>query len=245
MLFVEFIAPAKKSTQAHKCLCALYYLKHNLGVEITKINQVRNILERARIVKKSDNINFSSSLMGLNEWVDSPAKGLWQITPSGERRVRSWLKIPEVELENENDTTILEQAVSNKISEPIVRDYFQEGIDCLKIGRLRACVVFLWSGAIFLIRKKLLTQNLKSLNAAIKKHDPKARDVKIIDDFAYVKDTVVLLVLKDLGLCDKAQKEVLEECLNLRNKCGHPTKYSPGPKRISSYVEELLSVLFP
>lgn len=244
MLFVEFIAPAKNSTQANKCLCALYYLKHNLQIEVASVTQIKNILHRGRVVTRSNNMNYPRALGSLAENVDSPASGFWQITPSGERFVRELLQMPDVEMEAENDTTILEHLVDQKVTDPAVKEYFMEGIDCLKIGRLRASVVFLWVGSIYLIRQTLIAQDIPKLNAAIQKHDPKARTVKTVDDFAYIKDITQLLAMKELGLCDKAQKDVLEQCLDLRNKCGHPTKYSPGPKRVSAFIEDIVNIIF-
>jgi hypothetical protein len=244
MLFIEFIAPIKGSARREECLCALYYLKHNLGSEISKVSQIKNLLEQSRVVKKGIKINYARVLDSLNELVDSPVIGMWQITPSGEKYVRSIMKIPESNLESENDTTTLVEIIQSKIKDSLIADYFKEGVDCLEIGRLRACVIFLWTGSISIIRTRLISQNQNKLNVAIKKHDFKARDIKNIDDFAYIKDSTLLLVLKELNLCDKSQKEILEECLNLRNKCGHPAKYSPGPKRISAFIEDLVSVLF-
>jgi len=244
MLFVEFIAPLKNATQAKKCLCALYYLKHNLNIEIATVPQVRNLLLRARVVKRSSRINHTRALASLNEKVDSPVKNMWQITPSGEKEMRDLLKLSAEEIETENDTTVLEALIKKKISNSEIQDYLNEAVDCLRIGRLRACVVFLWAGSVYLIRQILISKNIKKLNFYLKKHYPNSRNVKRIEDFAYIKDSILLLVMQDFGLCDKGQRETLEECLSLRNKCGHPGKYSPGPKRVSAFIEDLISVVF-
>ncbi len=244
MLFVEFIAPAKNSTQALKCLCALYYLKYNLSIDIASVAQIKNLLKRARIMGRRNRVNFFRALESLDEKVDSPTKGLWQITPSGEKKVKDLLSLTDENVEVENDTTTLEKIINTKLKDPAIKDYFQEGIDCLKIGRLRACIVFLWAGSTYVIREELLTKPAKQLNAAIQKYDKKARNVTKIDDFAYIKDSILLLAAQELGLYDKSQRDALEQCLDLRNKCGHPGKYSPGPKRVSSYIEDLVSIIF-
>jgi len=82
------------------------------------------------------------------------------------------------------------------------------------------------------------------LNAAILKHDPKARKVTKLDHFAYIKDSVALLAAQDLGIFDKSEKDTLEEALDLRNRCGHPAKYQPGVKKVSSFIEDLISTVF-
>lgn len=109
---------------------------------------------------------------------------------------------------------------------------------------MRASIVFLWSGAIREIQQKLLFVDNKKLNTAIQKHDPKARNVRRIDHFAYIKDKVTLLSALEIGMLDKNEKDILEEALNLRNKCGHPGKYKPGPKKVSSFIEDIVNVVF-
>ena len=76
------------------------------------------------------------------------------------------------------------------------------------------------------------------------KFDPKAKPIKKVDDLVLVKESVLLLSLQELGLVDKNQRSVLEDCLNLRNKCGHPGKYKVGEKKVSSFIEDLVGIVF-
>jgi hypothetical protein len=82
------------------------------------------------------------------------------------------------------------------------------------------------------------------LSAALLRHDPKARTVRKLDDFAHIREKVVLLATEDLGLFDKNQRTTLEDCLDLRNKCGHPSRYAPGPKKVSCFIEDLIGIVF-
>ena len=76
------------------------------------------------------------------------------------------------------------------------------------------------------------------------KFDPRAKIVKNLDDLVLIKESTLLLVAQELGLFDKNQRSVLEDCLNLRNKCGHPGKYKIGPKKASSFIEDAVGILF-
>jgi len=143
----------------------------------------------------------------------------------------------------ENDVSSLNTLIA-KISDQYIKDYLEEGIKCLSINALRASVVFLWSGTVRDIQQKLLCGDNKKLNAAIQKHDPKARNVGRIDHFAYIKDKVTLLAALEVGILDKNEKDILEEALNLRNKCGHPGKYKLGPKKVSSFIEDIINIVF-
>ena len=50
--------------------------------------------------------------------------------------------------------------------------------------------------------------------------------------------------LPDLGVVDKAQKDTLVDALNLRNRCGHPTKVKPGVNKAKSFIEDVVGIVF-
>ena len=126
----------------------------------------------------------------------------------------------------------------------MTRGYIEEAIACLRAVALRAAVVFLWTGAVRALQDAALAKGTTALNAAIQKHDPKARNVSKIDDFAYIKDKVLLLACGELGLLDKGQRGTLEEALNLRNRSGHPTKYKPGAAKVASFIEDVVGIVW-
>jgi hypothetical protein len=90
----------------------------------------------------------------------------------------------------------------------------------------------------------MMAKGSVAVTSAVQRLDSKARAVKSIDDFAYVKDATMLLAAKDLGIVDKNEKDTLTEALNLRNRCGHPGKYRPGVKKVSAFVEDVTSIVF-
>ena len=246
MTLVEFLAPLVKASHRDKILATLYY-KHNYeNTNALTIEQIRDELKKSRI-KNWKKINISDVLLKSGHFVDTPGlqenKRLWNLTPSGYKYIKELLNLPETIPEIEHDVGTLNNLVNN-ITDPLVKDFIEESIKCLRVDALRATVVFLWSGSVKTIHLNMLTYNQSVLNAAIKKHDPKARDIKRIDHFSYIKDQTVLLAAQDLGLIDKNQKDTLEEALNLRNRCAHPGKYRPGLKKVSSFIEDIISILF-
>lgn len=141
--------------------------------------------------------------------------------------------------------TLVRWSKSSKRSPiPKIKDYLDEGVKCLRVGALRACVVFVWSGVIRTMQERILALGAARVTAALQKHDPKCRPVSTIDDFAHVKDHLTLLAAKDLGVLDKNQKDTLKEALDLRNRSGHPGNYRPGVKKVSSYIEDVVSIVF-
>lgn len=157
--------------------------------------------------------------------------------------MRELLGLPAADVEIEHDVGTL-SALAAKIADPTVRGYVDETIKCLQVGALRAAVVFLWTGAMRTLHEAALVKGAAGVNVAIAKHDPKARAVSKVDDFAYVKDKVFLLAAFDLGLVDKGERDALQEGLDLRNRCGHPTSYKPGEKKASGFIEDIVGIVF-
>lgn len=246
MTLAEFLAPLAKGPRREVCLAALYHQKHFHGKVALAVEEIRSELVRARVPKAS-RINVADVLNKCGELVESfGAAGnrrLWQLTTTGEKQIRARLNLSGSAREIENDVTTLE-ALAAQISNLVVREYILESIKCLSAGALRAAIVFLWTGAIRTLQEEAFTKNHATLNAAITKHDPKARPVNKLEDFAYIRDAITLLVLQELGILDKGQKTALGEALDLRNRCGHPTKYSPGIKKASSFIEDVIGLVW-
>lgn len=124
------------------------------------------------------------------------------------------------------------------------KDYLLEAIICIKAEAYRAGVVLAWTAAIRNLQQRCMNHSLNTIDSLIKKHASKAPNFKRIDDFSYVNDRTTLEVCRELGELDKNEKGILIECLDLRNKCGHPGKYKPQPFRVSAFIEDLVSIVF-
>jgi len=246
MTLAEFLAALGSAQQREKCLAVLYYHLRYLDTASLTVERIREELIRARVPKASK-INVADVLNKSGALVDSAGvtgnRRLWQLTQSGEQHIRAKLKLPASEPEIEHDVATLE-TLAAKVGDAVVREYILEAIKCLSVGALRAAIVFLWTGAIRTLQEEAFAKHHTSLNAALARHDPKARPVAKMEDFAYIRDATALLTFQELGLLDKGEKATLGEALDLRNRCGHPTKYVPGIKRASSFIEDILGIVF-
>lgn len=246
MTLVEFLAPLKGAQNRERVLATMYYRQRYDGMDALTVEQIRDGLRRARAPKWKQ-INVADVLAKSGAYVDSPGKDgkrlLWKLTPSGADHVRNLLGLPAKDPEVEHDVGTL-TATAAKIKDPDVRGWVEEAITCLQVDALRASVVFLWVGAIRTIQTQMLTYNATALNTALKKHDPNAHYVTKLDHFAYAKDVAILNAAQDLTLFDKSERTTLGEALDLRNRCGHPGKYKPGAKKVSSFIEDLMSTVF-
>jgi hypothetical protein len=63
------------------------------------------------------------------------------------------------------------------------------------------------------MRDKCVAKGLQQINATVRVYDSKAREIKKADDFAYIKESVLVLASEGVGV-----RTTLEEALSLRNK---------------------------
>ena len=131
----------------------------------------------------------------------------------------------------------------NKLQNIDEKEYLLESIKCLDAGAYRAGIVYMWNYAIRNIHHRLLMHSVNSLNQAIAKHLNNAKQVTNEDDFSFIKESVVLKITVDLGVFDKNQKKILEDCLDIRNLCSHPGKYIPTQTKAKSFIEDIINIL--
>jgi hypothetical protein len=247
MTLVEFLHPVLGNSNRDKCLAVLYYKHRYEQVESLTAQQIQQALIQARI-PKAKNINVPDVLAKSGANVDSPgssgAARLWRLTDAGKKHIRDLMGLPETEPEVEHDVSELNKLLAG-ITDPVVKAFIEESVTCLKVGALKAAIVFLWAGAVRTLQEKVIAKGIPQVNAAILPHDSKARLVKKQDDFQYIRDKVFLLAAEGVGVLDKAERTTLEDALDLRNKCGHPTKYSPGPAKAKSFIEDVTGIVFP
>lgn len=226
-------------------LACLFYVHKKDGVESVTVEDLRSKLKSGR-VKNAAKSNLADVLAKSAPLVhcvgNAGNRMLWALTQSGEKFVRELLEIPAEPFEVQNQVSSLE-ALLKQVSDHEVTSYVTEAITCLKVDARRATVVFLWVGAARIIQKAMLAHSLKDINAALTKHYPKAKQIRRIEDFCYINEATQLLAAEELGIYDKNQRSVLEDCLNLRNKCGHPGKYVPGVAKVQGFIEDLMQIV--
>ncbi|MBB4731077.1 hypothetical protein [Xanthomonas arboricola] len=246
MTLIEFLYPLKASGTRDLCLAAMYFHQRYENTDEVTVEALRALLKRGRI-PRTDKLNLADVLAKSAPFVHSPGKAgnkfLWTLTASGSDHVRQLLNLPANDLEVENDVSSL-GAIIGKLDDTDVADYLAEAVKCLQVNALRATVVFTWSGAVKKIRDDVFSCGTQNVNPAIAKFDPKAKTISKADDLVLIKESVLLNASQELGIFDKNEKSVLEECLNLRNKCGHPGKYKIGPKKVSSFIEDIAGIVF-
>lgn len=247
MTIGEFLNPLTRATQRDLVLAVMYFLKRYEARESVTTADIMEGFKRAKHAR-GKKIQCAAVLNRAVPYVHSPGgdgqgRLLWALTDTGDGRVRELLNLPAAEPEIEHDVGTL-TTIATKIADANARSYVEEAITCLQVGALRAATVFLWTGAVAVLRDDVWGHGVSAIDRAIKTHNPKAPTFKKRDDFAYVKDEMLLQVAHDLSVLDKTQKGRLKEGLDLRNACGHPSSYAPGPKKVSAFIEDVVGIVW-
>lgn len=241
---LEFLAPVRQSSRRNVCLAAMRFNVLN-GTPTTTASELKIQLISARF-PNAKKFNVADVLSSAGELVSASKSGRsfnWSLTTSGVSYTTKLLGLELSQPEIVNSVNTLSDLLS-KIADPDVKDYIRESLICFEVDARRAAVVFLWTGAIRHIQEKAVNGGLTLLNAAIAKHDQKTKPIKTINDFSAVKDVTQLLAFRELGLLDKGEWQTMQEGLDLRNRCGHPTKYHPGIAKVSAFIEDVVGIAF-
>lgn len=128
---------------------------------------------------------------------------------------------------------------------PDYQDYLDEAVHCYEGGMYRAAVLMVWSACIQHLFSVIEGHRggikaIEAANLARYGQSNAFRKINKIDDLLYLKESAVLLIAEDAGLINRNARDLLEEKLKLRNRCGHPTRYKPGREETVIFIESLL-----
>jgi hypothetical protein len=115
-----------------------------------------------------------------------------------------------------------------------------EAIGCLEARLLRAAVVLSWVGAVSQLYEHVVKAFLPLFNTEATRRDSKWRPAATPDDLVRMKEFDFLNVLEAISVIGKNVKQELQQCLALRNACGHPNSLSLGEARVASHIETLI-----
>lgn len=123
------------------------------------------------------------------------------------------------------------------------KEYLKEAISCFRVGALRAGIVFSWVACMRYIQNKCIEKGYSDINSALQKSYNGSREIKGLDDFETLKDQTILTIAFNLRVISKHQKSQLENDLNLRNHCGHPSSYTPEVNKAKGFIEDIVNIM--
>lgn len=199
-------------------------------------------------VKEITDAAVSNGLREAKKWnvsqILSSLKGLaiklpngWSITSKGKKSLESIGVLEKTPVQSVKPT--LRKYASN-IKDNHVKQFAEEAISALEGGLLRSAVVLSWVGAISILQKEIIDNNLIDFNAEAVRRFPKWKQAKNPDGLSKMKEYDFLQVIHGISVIGKNVKDELEQCLKLRNSCGHPNSLKIGEHKVASHIEILI-----
>ncbi|MCA9909963.1 MAG: hypothetical protein KC519_15000 [Anaerolineae bacterium] len=133
------------------------------------------------------------------------------------------------------------RALLPQVNNPETRAFIGEAISCAEADLLRAAVVLSWVGAVNLLYDYVFNNRLADFNREAQRRNAKWKPAAITDDLVRMKEHDFLDVIEAISVIGKNVKQELQNnCLNLRNACGHPNSLKIGANRVAAHLESLL-----
>jgi len=98
-----------------------------------------------------------------------------------------------------------------------------------------------------LLQDQVMAKHLMNFNAEAKRREPNWKAAKTKDDLSRMKESDFLDIVGSppISLVGKNVKEELKNnCLQLRNGCGHPNSLKIGENRVAAHLEVLVLNIF-
>jgi len=216
-----------------------------LAIDPVEPLPVQKIKERcvAAAVRKLAKRNISDVLGRSNGHVARAAMG-WELQQPGLLRVRELAQQANINLVVTHSSRSL-RGHADSVADPLTKSFVMEAITCFEVHQYRAAVVFSWAGAVALLHKHVHSKKLQEFNAEAIRRDRKWRTAKQQDDLGRMKEHEFLDVCEAIGVLGKSVKQILQnECLMLRNACGHPNSSSIAENSVAAHIEKLIKNVF-
>jgi hypothetical protein len=225
----------KSFSRKEKVLIILHSEKESLK-SVSTIREI-GIQNGLREIKKW---NVSQVLTSLSDAVTKFPNG-WAITDQG----KSFLRDLGVDQSSPSKKIQpLLRRYSGAIKDLNIKSFVDEAIDAIEFKLFRSAVVLSWVGALSVLYEQIYFHHLPVFNAEAIKRFPKWKPAVTKDDLSRMKEFDFLQVLNAISVIDKSTKDELEQCLKLRNGCGHPNALKVGEHRVTAHLETLILNIF-
>ena len=131
------------------------------------------------------------------------------------------------------------------ISQADTKRFLEEAVACFEGHHYRAAVVLTWVGAVSMLQDYVMTHKLAEFNLEAGRRDSRWRNVTVKDGLSRMQEHDFLEVLHAISVIGKNVKQQLQnQCLNLRNACGHPNSLIIGEHTAAAHIEILVQNIF-
>lgn len=195
-------------------------------------------------VKAAKKMNFSAHLSSAEDKVFKTPHG-WELSANGKQHIAALAGESLSVSPAANEAQAL-RALLPQLKNADAKAFLTEAIVCAEQSLFRAAVVLSWVGAVALLHDVVVAKHLSAFNAEAARRDSKWKAAKTGDDLSRLKEITFLEIAEALSIIGKNVKQQLEECLKLRNGCGHPNSLKIGSNKVAAHLEILaLNVYAP
>jgi hypothetical protein len=199
---------------------------------------------------------FGAGLRKAKQWnvsLDlSRTKGLavftkngWELTTNGRNHVAKLIGAREDRIENVATSV---RAQLTKVTSVDVKEFLEEAVSCFERGYHRAAIVLSWVGAVSVLQEHVVKRKLPEFNNEATRRTANTKNpwkaAVTTDDVGAMKEREFLEILVAVKVIGKNVKQQLQEALDLRNACGHPTSVKVAVNAAAAHLEKLLMNVF-
>jgi hypothetical protein len=175
---------------------------------------------------------------GKNAALIRLGKGTYSLSLHGVREVEKYIKIQPTA-----PTAVQRlQALAGKLDDTAEQRFLGEAVTCLQYNLKRAAIVMTWELTLDHVYRFVLKHKLADFNAAVAKRSDagKLPVVAALDDFADMKESVVIEVLRSAKIISNDVRKILDDKLGTRNSAGHPSDIEFSEAKVTDFVEDLV-----
>lgn len=192
-------------------------------------------------LREAQNWNIAAILSRSREFVIKSNNG-WELTSQGLVLVGSLTGKGIPSIAQQQSKTLRDQL--SKINNSNTLAFVEEAIKCFEVKAYRAAVVLSWVGAVSILYDCVFKNYLVAFNAEANLRNAKWKDATTKDDLTRMGEQDFLIILQSISVIGKNVKQELENCLKLRNGCGHPNSLEIGENRAAAHIETLILNVF-
>lgn len=214
-----------------------------MAIDSNRPKHTKEIKEIARDagLREAQNWNVASILSKSRELVVKTNNG-WELTSRGFAFISSLVAKEIPSIAHQQAETLRDQL--SKIANRNTAKFVEEAIKCFEVKAYRAAVILSWVGAVSILYDYVLLNCLAAFNAEAKRKNPKWKDATTEDDLTRMGEQDFLIILQAISVIGKSVKQELENCLKLRNGCGHPNSLEISENRVAAHIESLILNVF-
>ncbi len=128
-----------------------------------------------------------------------------------------------------------------KLTDSQERNFLEEAIRCYRVESYRATIIMVWVLTMDHLQKYTFGKYLTEFNAAIAAHsDKKMKPVVAYDDFAELKESRVIELMRSANVISKDVRKILDEKLGVRNSAGHPSGIVFSSHKTTEFALDLI-----